>query len=61
MQVNDVILINMPNTSILEWPMGIIIAVHPDSNGFIRVVDVKTTTGEYRCSVQQLVKLPINA
>ena len=58
-QVGDVVLLNSPNSSVMDWPMGIVSTTYPDPNGLVRVVDVSTSSGVLRRSIQQLVKLPI--
>lgn len=40
-----------------KWPLGRIIKVHIGSNAAVRVVTVKTTTGEYKRHVTRLCPL----
>ncbi|GFW58294.1 hypothetical protein TNCV_2634681 [Trichonephila clavipes] len=43
---NQLVLLKDPNTKPLDWPMGRILEVFPGSDGLVRVVNVKTSTGE---------------
>ncbi|GFX63381.1 mariner Mos1 transposase [Trichonephila clavipes] len=42
---NQLVLLKDPNTKPLDWPMGRILEVFPGSDGLVRVVNVKTSTG----------------
>ena len=60
LRVNDIVLLKAPNISVMQWPMGRIVEVFPDSNNIIRNVNVKTIDGIFRRAVQQLVLLPVS-
>ncbi|GFU73072.1 hypothetical protein TNCV_4310061 [Trichonephila clavipes] len=42
---NQLVLFKDPNTKPLDWPMGRILEVFSGSDGLVRVVNVKTSTG----------------
>ncbi|GFY26928.1 uncharacterized protein TNCV_930691 [Trichonephila clavipes] len=42
---NQLVLLKVPNTKPLDWPMGRILEVSPGSDGLVRVVNGKTSTG----------------
>ncbi|GFW98015.1 hypothetical protein TNCV_1806661 [Trichonephila clavipes] len=48
-----------PNTKPLDWPMGRILEVFPGSDGLVRVVNVKTSTGILKRAITKVVPLPI--
>ena len=50
--------ISMPRA---KWPMGVVQKVYPGRDGFVRSVDVKTSTGVFKRSVQRLRDLEIVA
>ena len=43
----------------LQWSMERISELHPGSDGIVRVVTVKTTTGEYKRCIKRLFPLPV--
>ncbi|GFW62232.1 uncharacterized protein TNCV_4421211 [Trichonephila clavipes] len=52
-------LLKDPNTKPLDWPMGRILEVFPGSDGLVRVVNVKTSTGILKRAITKVVPLPI--
>ncbi|GFT63557.1 integrase catalytic domain-containing protein [Trichonephila clavipes] len=56
---NQLVLLKDPNTKPLDWPMGRILEVFPGSDGFVRVVNVKTSTGILKRAITKVVPLPI--
>ena len=54
LKVNSVVLIQDENRPRLQWPLGRIIRVFPDTDGRIRSVRLKTATGELTRPVQRL-------
>ncbi|GFV15771.1 integrase catalytic domain-containing protein [Trichonephila clavipes] len=55
---NQLVLLKDPNTKTLDWPMERILEVFPGSDGLVRVVNVKTSTGILKRAIT-LVPLPI--
>ncbi|GFU46835.1 integrase catalytic domain-containing protein [Trichonephila clavipes] len=56
---NQLVLLKDPNTKPLDWPMGRILEVFPGSDGLVRVVNVKTSTGILKQAITKVVPLPI--
>ncbi|GFU91795.1 integrase catalytic domain-containing protein [Trichonephila clavipes] len=56
---NQLVLLKDPNTKPLDWPMGRILEVFPSSDGLVRVVNVKTSTGILKRAITKVVPLPI--
>ncbi|GFV60623.1 uncharacterized protein TNCV_45751 [Trichonephila clavipes] len=56
---NQLVLLKDPNTKPLDWPMGRILEVFPGSDGLVRVVNVKTSTGILKRAITKVVPLPI--
>ncbi|GFT14719.1 integrase catalytic domain-containing protein [Trichonephila clavipes] len=56
---NQLVLLKDPNTKPLDWPMGRILEVLPGSDGLVRVVNVKTSTGILKRAITKVVPLPI--
>lgn len=47
------------NVPPIRWKMGRIVAVHPGEDDVVRVVTVKTATGEFKRPVEKICILPI--
>jgi hypothetical protein len=58
-QVNDMVLLKDENVPTLRWPMGRIVAISPDKDDVVRVVDVKTSNGIYNRSISNIALLPL--
>lgn len=58
-EVGDVVVICNENLPPLSWLIGRIIAVHPGNDGRVRVVTIKTATGEIKRAVQKICILPV--
>ncbi|GFW35767.1 integrase catalytic domain-containing protein [Trichonephila clavipes] len=52
---NQLVLLKDPNTKPLDWPMGRILEVFPGSDGLVRVVNVKTSTGILKRAITKVV------
>ena len=57
LQVGDPVLIAEKNPLIGSWTSGRVVAVHPGSDGLVRVADVETSSGTYRRPVHLLCPL----
>ena len=44
LQIGDMVYVTNENSSPGKWPVGRVIAAHPDKRGAVRVIDVKTST-----------------
>ncbi|GFV92326.1 integrase catalytic domain-containing protein [Trichonephila clavipes] len=56
---NQLVLLKDPNTKPLDWPMGRILEVFPGSDGLVRAVNVKTSTGILKRAITKVMPLPI--
>ncbi|XP_049885438.1 uncharacterized protein LOC126380224 [Pectinophora gossypiella] len=57
-RIGDVVVISDGNLPRNMWPKGIVKKVYPGSDGHIRVVDVRTSTGVLRRPVVKIIVLP---
>lgn len=55
----DLVIIKEDNVSTLAWIRGRVIKIHPGQDGKVRVVTLKTSTGELKRPVTKLCKLNI--
>lgn len=58
MQKGDMVLLCGENTPANLWPIGRITNTHPGQDGLVRVVTVRTSTGEYKRPIVKLALLP---
>ena len=56
-ETGAIVLLKEENASRGKWPLARIIDVHPSSDGIVRVVKVKTITGEYTRPVVKIFPL----
>jgi len=56
-QEGDVVLVVDDNAPRHSWPLGRVITTYPGKDGTVRMVDVKTSTSEYRRPISKLIKL----
>ncbi|GFY71790.1 integrase catalytic domain-containing protein [Trichonephila inaurata madagascariensis] len=56
---NQLVLLKDPNTKPLDWPMRRILEIFPGSDGLVRVVNVKTSSGILKRTITKVVPLPI--
>lgn len=59
-KIGTMLLIKEDNTPPLNWKFGRIIRLYPGSDGVIRVVDIKTSSGVLKRSVGKICVLPID-
>jgi hypothetical protein len=50
--VGDVVLVGYDNKKRLDWPLELVVALFPRTDGCVRVVRVKTALGEQSRTVQ---------
>ncbi|XP_014298654.1 uncharacterized protein LOC106693840 [Microplitis demolitor] len=60
LKVGSLVLIFEENLPPLKWALGRIVTVHPGQDGIVRVVTLKTKTGEYQRCVKKLCPFPID-
>lgn len=56
--LGDLVLVKTPASPVLQWTTGRIIKTHVGSDGVVRVVVVRTPSGEYKRPVTALVPFP---
>ncbi len=57
----DIVLVNEDALVPTKWPLARVIAIHPGKDGCVRVVSIKTPTGEYKRPTAKIVSiLPID-
>lgn len=59
LKINDLVLIKDDHLPPMKWKMGRVTKVYQGPDGNIRVVELKTATGELRRPIQKLCLLPI--
>lgn len=59
-KVGDLVIVNEPHTAPLHWKMGRVTAVNPGADGVVRVVHIRTTTGNYSRPAVKISRLPID-
>ena len=58
-KLGTLVVIKDDNAPPLQWTLGRITAIHPGTDGVIRVATVKTVKGEYKRCIKRLCPLPI--
>ncbi|XP_055326335.1 uncharacterized protein LOC129580157 [Sitodiplosis mosellana] len=58
--VNDMVLLRDERLPPTKWALARVLATHPGSDGLVRVVTIKTSTGEFKRPVAKLSLLPIH-
>ncbi|XP_055543544.1 uncharacterized protein LOC129729089 [Wyeomyia smithii] len=56
----DFVLLVGENEKPQQWPMGRVLQLHPGTDGLVRVVSVKTSTGVFRRDVRKLRHFPLD-
>ncbi|XP_015125911.1 uncharacterized protein LOC107047630, partial [Diachasma alloeum] len=57
---NSIVLLKDDNLPPMQWRLGRVIETHPGADGIIRVVTVKTATGELKRNIKKLSPLPVS-
>lgn len=60
LQIGDVVLIWMDNSSRLNWPIGKIIEIYPSKDGIVRVAKIKTVSGILIRPIKKLCPLELS-
>ena len=55
LRVGDIVILREDSVIPTKWPLGRIVNVHTGSDGVVRIVTVKTTTGVYKRPVVKIV------
>ena len=56
-QIGDIVILQEDNMIPLKWLLGRIVGIYPGSDGLVRVVQVKTSSGTYRRPVSKIAPL----
>ena len=56
-EVGDVVLMREDNTGPTQWPLAHVTSVYRGQDGFVRVVKMKTSKGEYNCPISKVILL----
>ena len=56
-QIGDVVILQEDYLASSKWPMGRNVEVHPGSDGLVRVVQVKTSSGTYKRPISKIASL----
>ena len=54
-----VVILMEDNIGCARWPLGVIVELHPGSDGIARVATVKTASGVYKRNITRLCMLPV--
>ena len=58
--MGDVVYVMDDNAAPLQWPLARVSYVYSGPDNFVRVVKVRTSTGEYNRPVNKLKNLPLS-
>jgi len=58
LKVGDMVLLKEETLPVLQWNLARVIQVHPGPDHLVRVVTVKTSTGNYKRPIAKICKLP---
>lgn len=59
MKINDIVVVKDENSSPNQWLLGKVIKTHPGSDGKVRVVTLKTKSGEMKRPIHKVCILPV--
>ena len=57
LQIGDVVILQEDNIIPCKWPLGRVVEVYPGSDGLVRVVQVRTSSGTYQRLVSKIALL----
>ncbi|XP_058798334.1 uncharacterized protein LOC131668296 [Phymastichus coffea] len=59
LSVGSVVVSMEDNSACSRWPLGVVLEVHPGSDGIARVATIKTSTGVFKRNITRLCVLPL--
>ncbi|XP_046970589.1 uncharacterized protein LOC124537742 [Vanessa cardui] len=60
LKLDSLVVVKEENIPPLKWRLGRIVAVHPGSDGIVRVADIKTSAGVIRRAFNRICPLPVS-
>lgn len=57
--IGTVVLLKEKGLSCTQWPLGKVEKIHPNGDGAVRTITMKTATGTFKRAVKCLCPLPI--
>ncbi|XP_022834206.1 uncharacterized protein LOC111361970 [Spodoptera litura] len=61
LRLNTLVVIREDNLPPLKWRLGRVVAVHPGTDGIVRVADIQTSTGVIRRAFNRICPLPVSS
>lgn len=61
LKLGSLVIIKEDHLPPLKWRLGRVVAVHPGSDGIVRVADIKTTAGVIRRAFNRICPLPVDS
>lgn len=58
-KMDDLVIIKNENTQPLQWAMGRVVDLHPDKDGIVRVISVRTSSGITKKAISRVCVLPL--
>ncbi|XP_018395111.1 PREDICTED: uncharacterized protein LOC108773703, partial [Cyphomyrmex costatus] len=59
--VNDLVIVRNPLLPPSKWELARVVQVHPGSDGYVRVVTVRTANSQYKRPIAQICHLPVSS
>ncbi|XP_047545909.1 uncharacterized protein LOC125077861 [Vanessa atalanta] len=59
LELGSLVVVKEDNLPPLKWRLGRVVAVHPGSDGIVRVADIRTSTGVIRRAFNRICPLPL--
>lgn len=59
--INDLVIVKNPLLPPSKWELARVIQVHPGSDGYVRVVTLRTANSQYKRPIAQICKLPVSS
>ena len=57
LQVGDIVLLQEGNLIQTKWPLGRVMKTYPGKDNLVRIINVKTSRGVYKCPVTKIALL----
>jgi hypothetical protein len=58
LQLGSHVLLREDNTTPLQWPAAVVTNIHPGKDGIVRVVNIRTPKGVFKCPITKICPLP---